>query len=69
MDKIYVYDNEGGASYSTSPTNNIADKKHEIEYVRKEAILKWAREVANDANHSLVYRGAFRDLINKINSL
>ena len=39
MNKIYVYDNAGGASYSTSPTNNVTDKKHEIEYVRKDELV------------------------------
>ena len=40
-----------------------------IEYIRKDALLEWAKKVTNNTNHSLVYRGAFRDLIDKLESL
>ena len=66
-DKIYVGD------YDIVTTCGIYSLKleddSEIEYIRKEALLEWAKGIANDAEHSLAYRGAFRDLIDKINSL
>ena len=51
-DKIYIYEHAGGNSYSTSPTDNLADKKHEIEYIRKEALLKWAKKKNKKFNKS-----------------
>lgn len=67
-DKIYqcrFADGEYDVTYCLTPDEYAEN----TEYIRKDALLEWAREVANDTNHSLVYRGAFRDLIDKINSL
>jgi hypothetical protein len=43
-DKIYIYSNAGDNSYLISPTENVADKKYEIEYIRKDFLLEWAEK-------------------------
>lgn len=49
------------------------EKKHVLDkqecYIRKDTLLEWAKEMADDEKHSLAYRGAFRDLISKLESL
>lgn len=70
-DKIYIYDHAGGNSYSISPTDNVADKKHEIEYLRKSALLEWAdgmKEGWSDIGQKGVIL-VLDELIDKINSL
>ena len=40
-DKIYIYTaNVGDNHYSISSTDNPVDKKYEVEYIRKDAILE-----------------------------
>lgn len=74
-DKIYIskfdiansWDSVAGIALTTPHPQSKEDEY--VPYIRKEAILEWAKEVTNNTNHSLVYRGAFRDLIDKLNSL
>lgn len=69
-DKIYVFQHGIKAFDPLWHFTKSKEKNTEShEYIRKDALLEWAKEVANDTNHSLVYRGAFRDLINKLESL
>ena len=49
--------------------NPISFANENIPYIRKDALLEWAKEMANDSKHSLAYRGAFRDLISKLQEL
>ena len=40
-DKIYIYTaNVGDNHYSISSTDNPVDKKYEVEYIRKDALLE-----------------------------
>lgn len=70
-DKIYIYtvspcDNH----YSITPTDNVTDKKYEVEYIRKDTLLKWVRE---ELGNTSILRSerieTLQKVIDKLNSM
>ena len=62
-DKIYVH--EASAPELAEP----ALKEYHVEYIRKDALLEWAKEKANDYKGTANIRRSFEMMINKIESL
>ena len=64
-DKIYIPNNPIviSAAFSSRTAGN------DVEYIRKDALLEWAKETYFDENASAVSKVRYKQLIDKINSL
>ena len=78
--KIYINTlNVGDNHYSITGTDNPVDKKYEVEYIRKDVLLKWAikkmqhyAKLQNEKHQDPTHwgqRNAFQQVIDKLNSL
>lgn len=48
--RIYIYSNAGGNSYSISPTENVTDKKFEVEFIRADKVMEMLEQRILDAS-------------------
>lgn len=73
--KIYINTiNVGDNHYSIDGTDNPVDKKYEVEFINKNALLKWANDnllecEASDDDADYGRIDAYKKLIDKLNSL
>ncbi len=69
-DKIFISTlNAGDNHYSITPTDNPANKKYEVEYVRKDTLLKWAKNMKHICKGSGPVEKVFQIIIDKLNSM
>lgn len=70
-DKIYVLLNEHTGFLSHTFTNVPCgyESSQDIEYIRKDAMLEWAKEKAEDYKGTANIRRSFEMMIRKIESL
>ena len=69
-DKIYVKEFGEGISQmwsSIKATETTANAQHE--YVRKDALLEWAKETYLNENASAIRKVCYKQLVDKIESL
>lgn len=62
-DKIYIH--EASAPELAEP----ALKEYHIEYIRKDALLEWAKETYLNENASAIRKVCYKQLIEKLESL
>lgn len=69
-DKIYVKEFDGVISQMWSgikATKTTANAQHE--YIRKDALLEWAKETYLNENASAIRKVCYKQLVDKIESL
>ena len=69
-DKIYIADNvfPSHIDWDGSPINTKRIESSDIEYIRKDALLEWAKEKEQNAITNLV-KLTYRTVIDKIETL
>lgn len=67
-DKIYIQTNAGEAFSSKWTTIPFRDFEN-TEYIRKDALLEWAKETYLNENASAIRKVCYKQLVDKLNSM
>ena len=67
-DKIYIQTNAGEAFSSKWTTIPFRDFEN-TEYIRKDALLEWAKETYLSENASAIRKVCFKQLVKKLNGM
>lgn len=67
-DKIYIQTNAGEAFSSKWTTIPFRDFEN-TEYIRKDALIEWAKETYLNEKASLIRKVCYKQLIDKLNSM
>ena len=63
--KIYINVHPLGVDYSIVPIPDFGG----VEYIRKDALLEWAKETYLNENSSAIRKVCYKQLVDKLNSM
>lgn len=70
-DKLYVEisGNKDSSVYWIGRTSSVPQSDDSVEYIRKDALLEWAKETYLNENASAIRKVCYKQLVDKIESL